>query len=214
MRIPITLTLVLLFTSLVQAQDTVTCAKKVMPAVAGVRFGAKIIGTAFVVHPDGLLATSAHVVGGKDTKVLVRLTGIAEFECTVRVLRLDKDLAILKTTLPPPLPLPCVVIPVLDTAVVGTPVLAFGFPLGQGLSVTKGIVSGLGRIVSMPTGTVLTGVIQTDAPISFGNSGGPLCALDGTLVGVMCAYHSGGHGIGFAIPASDVRTVLLEGKVQ
>ena len=96
---------------------------------------------------------------------------------------------------------------------VGQKAFAIGNPFGLSLSMTKGIVSALDRQIDSPTDRPIVGVIQTDAPINKGNSGGPLLDKDGRLIGVnsSIATPSGGNvGIGFAIPVDTVNPVVTE----
>ena len=91
---------------------------------------------------------------------------------------------------------------------VGDPVVAIGSPFGLQGSLSSGIVSGLRRQIDSPNGFAITGVIQTDAALNPGNSGGPLLDLSGRVVGVatQIATESGrNEGIGFAVPAEVVR---------
>jgi putative serine protease PepD len=103
--------------------------------------------------------------------------------------------------------------------VVGDTVLAFGAPLGLENTVTSGIVSALGR--SVDTGTEkLSGLIQTDAAINEGNSGGALVDTSGHVIGINVAIatasqsNSGSIGVGFAIPSGTVTTVIKQLKSQ
>ena len=95
---------------------------------------------------------------------------------------------------------------------VGDEVVAIGFPLGLDKTATDGIVSGLERDIQAPNGFQIDRVIQTDAPINPGNSGGPLLDTRGRVVGVnsqiATAGARGSIGIGFAVPADAVRSVL------
>ncbi|MFH1427221.1 MAG: trypsin-like peptidase domain-containing protein, partial [Patescibacteria group bacterium] len=101
-----------------------------------------------------------------------------------------------------------------DNMQIGSTVIAIGNVLGQYQnSVTKGIISGLGRsiVASDQTGgnaEALDNVIQTDAEINFGNSGGPLVDLEGRVVGINVAIDQAGSAIGFAIPINDARPVI------
>jgi S1-C subfamily serine protease len=103
---------------------------------------------------------------------------------------------------------------------VGDPVIAIGNPLNVGISVTTGIVSGLGRPIKAPNNYTIDDAVQTDAAINPGNSGGPLLDSRGTVIGVnaQIASESGGfEGVGFAVPINTVKSVIrqliTEGKV-
>jgi S1-C subfamily serine protease len=111
-----------------------------------------------------------------------------------------------------------------DRVRVGDSVVAIGNPLGYDRSVTAGIVSAVQRAISAPNQFPIDHVIQTDAPINHGNSGGPLINSRGQVVGVNAQIATGGSGsdgsigIGFAIPINTVRTVVAQlikkGKVE
>ena len=171
------------------------------------------LGSGFIVSPDGVILTNAHVVDKADT-VTVKLTDKREF--TAKVIGVDKatDVAVLKidaTGLPTlPLGKP-------DTTREGEWVLAIGSPFGFENSVTAGIVSAKSR--SLPNEGYVP-FIQTDVAINPGNSGGPLLNLKGEVVGINSQIYSrsGGYqGISFAIPidvAVQVKDQLLaNGKV-
>jgi serine protease Do len=91
---------------------------------------------------------------------------------------------------------------------VGETVIAVGHPFGYAHTVSQGIVSALGREITMPSGDVLSGLIQTDASINPGNSGGPLLNINGELIGINVALREGAQGIAFAINAEQVKEVL------
>jgi putative serine protease PepD len=94
---------------------------------------------------------------------------------------------------------------------VGDTVIAIGSPFGLSGTVTSGIVSALGRSMDSPSGYTIADSIQTDAPINHGNSGGPLIAMSGKVIGVNTQIQSdsgGSDGVGFAIPSNTVRSVV------
>ena len=172
------------------------------------------MGSGFIVHPDGVVLTNAHVVEGAD-EVKVKLSDRREFKG--KVVGVDKltDVAVVKIDAKD-----------LPTAKLGDPskmrvgdwVLAIGSPFGFENTVTAGIVSGTSR--SLPEGTYVP-FIQTDAAVNPGNSGGPLFNLRGEVIGVNSAIYSrtGGYmGVAFAIPidvAASVEEQLLKtGKVE
>jgi S1-C subfamily serine protease len=108
-----------------------------------------------------------------------------------------------------------------STLRVGQQALAIGNPFGLDHTLTTGIISGLGRMVTSPSGRPISNVIQTDAAINPGNSGGPLLDSDGNLIGMNTAIYSttgSSSGIGFAIPVDTVRyeveTLIREGRVE
>ncbi len=166
------------------------------------------IGTGFIISSDGLIVTNKHVVSDTSAKYKV-VIGKDE---TVEVKNIYRDpvndLAILKvdkTGLTP------VDMGDSDKLKVGQTVIAIGTALGEFRStVTKGVVSGLGRGItagSYGTGTEkLDGVIQTDAAINPGNSGGPLFDSAGLVIGVNVAVSQNGQSIGFALPINLVKS--------
>jgi serine protease Do len=164
-------------------------------------------GSGFIINADGTVVTNNHVV--KDAKS-VTITMDDGTELPAKVIGRDPrtDLAVLKVKATKPLPY----IQLGDSGAVkvGEWVVAMGNPFGLGGSVTAGIVSALGRdIGSGPYDSFL----QVDAPINRGNSGGPLFTQDGRVIGVNTAILSptgGSVGIGFAIPANTVKTVVAE----
>lgn len=165
------------------------------------------LGSGVIVRPDGLIVTNFHVISGAD-EIKVVLADRREFTATV--LREDQrsDLAILKIEAAGG-DLPYIELGDSDELEVGDLVIAIGNPFGVGQTVTSGIVSGLAR-----TNVGITDFnffIQTDAAINPGNSGGALLRMDGKLAGVNTAIFSrsgGSQGIGFAVPANMVRTVI------
>ena len=170
-------------------------------------------GSASVVSDDGLLLTSAHVV--RDAK-----RAVAEFadgsETTADVIGRDplSDLAVLRArdAVPPPIPLGDA-----SRLQVGQIVIALGNPNGLAGSVTAGIVSALGRSLPTQAGRVVDEVIQTDAALNPGNSGGALADSRGRLIGVNTAV--AGIGLGLAVPINettrDIITALINrGRVR
>ncbi|MBT0964133.1 DegQ family serine endoprotease [Denitromonas iodatirespirans] len=170
-------------------------------------------GSGFIVSPDGVILTNAHVVAEADT-VTVKLTDKREF--TAKVLGIDKatDLAVLKIDADK---LPTLPLAAPDSTRVGQWVVAIGSPFGFENSVTAGIVSAKSR--SLPDEGYVP-FLQTDVAINPGNSGGPLLNLKGEVVGINSQIYSrsGGYqGVSFAIPievANNVKDQLLaHGKV-
>lgn len=165
------------------------------------------LGSGVIIQPDGLIVTNFHVIAGAD-EIKVVLADRREF--TAAVLREDErsDLAVLKIE-PGGAEFPHIEIGDSDELEVGDLVIAIGNPFGVGQTVTSGIVSGLARTkVGI---TDFNFFIQTDAAINPGNSGGALLRMDGKLAGVNTAIFSrsgGSQGIGFAVPANMVRTVI------
>ncbi|WP_433547999.1 S1C family serine protease [Streptomyces sp. CA-294286] len=209
-------------------QDYQRVIKNVLPSVVQIdaRGG---LGSGVVYDDRGHVVTNAHVVGNeKQFKVTVATEGGAPVGAKLVATYPEQDLAVIKLDKVPDGVKPA---PLGDSAKVevGQIVLAMGSPLGLSSSVTQGIVSAVGRTVSEPStgagpGATIGNMVQTSAAINPGNSGGALVDLDGRVVGIPTLAASdpqmgGGPapGIGFAIPASMVKTVadqiIRTGKV-
>jgi serine protease Do len=166
-------------------------------------------GSGFIISPDGIVLTNAHVVDGA-SEVIVKLTDKREFKA--KVLGVDKasDVAVLRIAAKD---LPTVRLATTDEVKVGEWVLAIGSPFGFENSATSGIVSAKAR--SLPDENYIP-FIQTDVAVNPGNSGGPLFNMKGEVIGINSQIYSrsGGYqGLSFAIPTSVVLSVkdqLLE----
>ncbi|MGR3322470.1 MAG: Do family serine endopeptidase [Pseudooceanicola sp.] len=164
------------------------------------------LGSGFVISEDGYVVTNNHVIERAD-EITVEFFNGTELDATVVGTDPKTDIALLKVEAEGPLPY--VSFGDSDTARVGDWVLAMGNPLGQGFSVSAGIVSARNRALS---GTY-DDYIQTDAAINRGNSGGPLFNLDGQVIGVNTAILSpngGSIGIGFSMAANVVKRVVAQ----
>lgn len=166
------------------------------------------LGSGFLVDRRGRVLTNAHVIDDADEATVTFDDGT---ETQARVLGTDEstDLAVLLVT---DLPSGVAPLPLGRSAdlVVGDPVIAIGNPFGLERTATTGIVSALKRIITAPNGFEIQNVIQTDAAINTGNSGGPLLDRDGRVLGInsQIATESGGsNGIGFAVPIDTIRPV-------
>jgi putative serine protease PepD len=177
------------------------------------------IGSGFVIDKTGHIVTNDHVVAGASA---VRVSFSDNESMKARIVGTDPttDVAVLQVDAPPsalkPLPLGNS-----DDVRVGDQVIAIGNPLGYDRSVTSGIVSALGREIQSPNDATIGHVIQTDAALNHGNSGGPLLNADGQVIGVNAQIASSTDaniGIGFAIPINTVKQVAAElirhGKVE
>ena len=212
--------------------DVATIAKKVTPSIVNVNVSSQSQGNMFfpssvqegtgsgvIYTADGYIITNNHVVEGAQD-ITVTLASGTELKAKVVGTDPENDIAVIKidkTGLPP------ITIGNSDNLVVGQLVVAVGSPLGFEQTVTAGIISALHRNLaaaseSGQTSTVLTDLIQTDAPINPGNSGGGLCDGGASLIGInaMIASQSGGSvGIGFAIPVNTAKRVadaIIAGK--
>ena len=164
------------------------------------------LGSGFVISEDGFIVTNNHVIEGAD-EILIEFRSGRMLEAALIGTDPNTDIALLKVEADGPLPF----VPFGDSEAmrVGDWVMAMGNPLGQGFSVSVGIVSASGRALS---GTY-DDYIQTDAAINRGNSGGPLFNLDGEVIGVNTAILSptgGSIGIGFAMSSDVVTNVVAQ----
>ena len=172
------------------------------------------IGTGFIVDANGIIVTNQHVVSDVDADYKVITSDGDEYE-VMEIQRDDNnDIAILKIDATDLTPL---TLGNSDAIVVGQTVIAIGTPLGEYVgSVTTGIISGLDRNVSASTAwfgstsKTYENVIQTDAAVNPGNSGGPLLNTSGDVIGVNFATTSGADNISFALPINVVKTRIDE----
>lgn len=165
------------------------------------------LGSGVIVSDDGLIVTNHHVIKGAD-EITVVLSDRREFAAELVLSDERTDLAVLRID-PNGKTLPHVEFRDSDEVEVGDLVLAIGNPFGVGQTVTSGIVSATARTQAGISD--FSFFIQTDAAINPGNSGGALVTLDGRLLGINTAIYSrggGSVGIGFAIPANMVKTVV------
>lgn len=171
------------------------------------------VGSGFVYDSGGHIVTNAHVIQGASQVEATFSDGSIK---TAEVIGEDphSDLAVIQVEDIPAdtLPLPLADI---DQVAVGQTVVAIGNPFGLGGTLTRGIVSALGRSIPALTSFSIPQSIQTDAPINPGNSGGPLLNLKGEVIGVNAQIETSdgqrvNSGVGFAIPASIVKRVIPE----
>ena len=176
--------------------------------------GGAASGSGFVVSDDGFIVTNAHVVeGANDVRVRFGAVGAGDGAIDAEVVGADPstDLAVLKIDgdardLKP--------LPLGDSSKlrVGDPTIAIGNPFGFDQTVTTGIVSALQRQIPAPNNFSIDDVIQTDASVNPGNSGGPLLDAAGRVIGVNSQIATGGSqgsvGIGFAVPVNTVKDVI------
>jgi S1-C subfamily serine protease len=170
-------------------------------------------GSGVVVAPDGLILTNSHVAGAGGTAGPVTRIEVTTPEGQHLTARLvgddpDTDLALIRIIEPVTLP----AAPLGDSKKLkrGQLVIAIGNPLGFESTVTTGVVSALGRSLRSRTGRLIDDVIQTDAALNPGNSGGPLVSSRGEVVGVNTAVIMGAQGICFAVAANTASFVLGE----
>jgi len=174
-----------------------------------------------VMDTEGHIITNYHVI--KDaTSIKVRFSNDDTLTATLVGSDPSTDVALLKVDANPGALTPLVLADS-NRLEVGDAVVAIGNPFGLERTVTSGIVSALQRNVSAPNGYSIDHVIQTDAAINHGNSGGPLLNTRGAVIGINSQIETGGSGdgnvgIGFAVPSNTVKSVIAQlldaGKVQ
>ncbi len=172
------------------------------------------IGTGFIVDSNGIIITNQHVVSEPTASYIV-ITEDGKQHNVVEIMRDDNnDIAVLKIDAKD---LKALELGDSDNLLVGQTVIAIGTPLGEYAgSVTTGVISGLNRSVRTSSGwfgsttKVYENVIQTDAAVNPGNSGGPLISTEGKVVGVNFATTSGADNISFALPINIVKQRLNE----
>ncbi|CAN5614930.1 hypothetical protein BH24ACT22_BH24ACT22_06120 [soil metagenome] len=166
-------------------------------------------GSGFVLDNTGHIVTNQHVVESADG-ISVKFANGTREDAEVIGEDPSTDLAVIKVEAPEGSLKP-LTFGDSDDLRVGEEVIAIGNPLNVGISVTTGIVSGVGRPIKAPNNYTISGAVQTDAAINPGNSGGPLLNSRGTVVGVNAQIVSDTgnfQGVGFAIPSNTVKSVV------
>jgi S1-C subfamily serine protease len=169
------------------------------------------IGSGVVIVDSGVILTNLHVVSGAD-HIEVEFEDGTESEATVIAARPEHDLAVLQAKKLPD-DLPAATLRSTADLVPGDEVIAVGFPFGIGPSVSAGVVSGLRREYDGKDRPALTNLIQFDAAVNPGNSGGPLVTTDGEVVGIVTAILNPTEqhvfiGIGFAVPIENAASAI------
>ena len=199
-------------------------ANRLAPAVVSIlvegRSSSVSAGTGMIITSDGYILTNKHVVDG--ARSITIITDNNDTYENVKLVGTDptNDVAILKVNAKD---LPTVTLGDSKTIIIGQQVIAIGNALGQYQNtITSGIISGLGRSLTAYSSDYsmseeLSDMIQTDAAINAGNSGGPLVNAAGEVIGINTAVSSEGSNLGFAIPISSVKglikSVIKEGRV-
>ena len=186
--------------------------ERVMPSIVQIRVGRTGTGSGIVIDRSGHILTNRHVVQGA-TRLVVELRDGTTATAEVTGMDAGNDLAVIRASLPAESLTPAVFG---DSGAVrvGEPVFAIGNPFGLGFTVTSGIISGLGRESDgEPGGHSIRGVLQTDAAVNPGNSGGPLFNTAGEVVGINTALENpyGQRvfvGVGYAVPSNTAQRFI------
>ncbi len=211
------------------SRAVITVAERISPSVVSIKttqelkaqtprgvvpFDATASGSGVIITPDGYILTNSHVV--HNTKGLeVSLSDRRSFPAQVVGEDPDTDLAVVRI---PASNLPTAGLGDSDKLKVGQLVIAIGNPFGFQATVTAGVVSATGRTMRSQTGRLIENIIQTDAALNPGNSGGPLVDSHGGVVGINTAIIQYAQGICFAIPINTARWVagllIKEGRIK
>lgn len=185
--------------------------KTTVTNIFGQTYEAQGGGTGFIITNDGLILTNKHVVSDASATYTVVLSSGKTYDAKVQSLDPVKDMAVIKIDAKD---LPVVELGDSDSLKVGQWVVALGNALGRfENSVTVGVISARNRTIeasdsSGSSAETLNNMLQTDAAINSGNSGGPLVNLKGQVVGMNTAMASGAQSIGFAIPINDAKSAI------
>ena len=172
-------------------------------------------GSGVIIAGDGLVLTNSHVIAGTK-RARLAFAEAGEAEAQILGDDPDTDLALLRTELP--CGMPAAVLGDSKALRRGQLVVAIGNPLGFESTVTAGVISALGRSLRARSGRLIEDVIQTDAALNPGSSGGPLVATTGEVVGINTAMIIGAQGICFAVASNTavfvVSEIIRHGRVR
>ena len=168
-------------------------------------------GSGFVWDDQGRIVTNHHVIAGADRVTVIFADG-TELEATVLGSDPDSDLAVLQVEIPKGFSMPALPLGQSELVRAGQMAVAIGNPFGQEFTITRGIISAVGRTIRSGNSQFsIPEVIQTDAPINPGNSGGPLLDRRGLVIGVntqIISRSGSSSGIGFAVPIDAAKRVI------
>lgn len=174
-------------------------------------------GSGFIISEDGLVLTNKHVISDKDAQYTVFTNDGKKYDAEVVALDPMEDIGVIKIKSDNSIKFKPLNLGDSDKLKIGQTVIAIGNALGEFKNtVSVGVVSGLGRTVTAVSSgfetETITNVIQTDAAINQGNSGGPLLNLNGEVIGINTAVASGAENIGFALPINTAKKAIQDVK--
>jgi S1-C subfamily serine protease len=193
--------------ALVEEQQVVDIYAQASPAVVQIAVGTST-GSGFLIDDAGHILTNSHVVQG-GSRVTVTLSDDTEQDGTVLGVDAADDLALVQVDASEVSSITPLTLGDSDNVQPGQMAIALGSPYELEGTITVGVVSGLDRTLTGNDGRPITGVIQTDAALNPGNSGGPLLNSEGEVIGINTAVESqSANGVGFAVPINTAKAVL------